>query len=667
MTPAELELERERARARARARARGSQGWNARTASDLRAFADERTLPAPERSRPLEEDPLPVTYENMAEGDSRWAGAVRNVPAQIRRIAGSPVRAAADTGEGLVDFGARFAAEVLDNPVETLTYPLTAPYRAGTGYWDTMTALQEGEYGTALDRGMDTATAALETAVLTVPAGGRPRAQPRQAMRDAVRDFDRSNVEPYAAGVAAGTPASGAYGPATKVTAENIIAGMLAREQLQRRAVQSQAQAERLADARSTTARTAAEGGEAVRSGVERFARETFPREANRRYGRVNSQVRGSAASSTRQTRRMLAALNAPFRSAMLSEATRNPRLAGLQEILENTAKPGELSGRALHFTDLQRLRSEIRRMRTDQPLMRNVRDADLARLESALTYDIYQGIQGAARAMYRRGDPARNAAAQQALADLQAANAWYRQTARIIARDLEPFNTQTAEGAFRTVRSSAQGRGRGAIQQLRSLRDSLEPAAWRDVSATILRDMADVDGRGFSPARWATAWERMSPEAKELLFGQTGNVARENLEAFYRTMRRTREFEGYSNFSNSARSAQTLATGASLAAPQTFLPSLMLHAAWMAGGRLLMSPNFTRLLAEMGAATSIGADVGALYGRQYSALVALSRLEPEYAADYRRVLEALPPPEDILALPPPTRAPPALEPAIPR
>ncbi len=725
MDPEELELERQRALARARARMRANQGRQSRWASDMRSWADRRIMPEPARRDQAGFERAAadrISFEEQAEaGMSDTEAGVRNLGPQSRMVAAGPVRAGANFAEGLIDAPARIGAYVLEHPVETLTYPLTAGGRLIQGYtgggiglsdapehqgtWlgqPTERSLPEeilaGRSGHAMDRAIETAAPAMEMALLTSPARApgrtapRPRAPlvrdgsltspqppsfPRSRLpvvepsqmpyRDglprgpglrnrvpnrvaqAVEDFDRSGVEPYVAAATADTVAGGLAGPLTKATTENPYGGILARGQVQRRMQQAEASADRQAAQYSPFVREPQAGGRALREGVEEFSRTRFPAEANRRFNAVDAQVRRSAATSTRNTRRALGRINTPFRSALLNEATRNPRMQGFQEIFENTARPGELSGTSFHFNDLQRFRTEIRRMRTeDSPLMRTARDSDLAMLESALTADIYAGIQGAARAMFRRNDPARDAAALQALADLQAANSWYRATARVIRQDLERYNTRTDEMAFTRLRTALQDRGRGSVREVRALREALTQEQWRDVAATILHDLAS-SGRGnqFSPTSWATAWEKLTPEAKNLLFGDRYSVARENLDAFGRTMARMREAESYANTSRSFMGAQAVGSTAAIAAAPATMG--LLHAAWAVGGRLLMSPGFTRLLAGGTAAQQLGVDAAVLYGRQYATIVALARLEPEFKADYEALLELLPPPQDRL------------------
>jgi hypothetical protein len=571
-----------------------------------------------------------------------------------------PVRGLADAGEGAIDTAATLGADILDKPVETLSYPLLAPFRTVQNYlgrdenWRQVQPgfaeeVFSGRPGHALDRGVATAISAGETALLATPARV-PRAAPRGVMSRAAQDFEAANVEPFMAGVAAETPASGAFGRVTKMTGENPFAGFSVRGQMQRRQSQAATQSERLTD-RFSPARTVEEGGDAVRSGVQRFSRETFPQQAKQRYADIRSRLNPGSLTSTSTARATLHALNNNFSRQGLNDLFANKKLRRLEAILQ----AGE-TGTALHFDGLTQLRTQVRYMRSNRnELRRPPPDADLARLEEALTEDLYAGVESAVRARHRRGDPAAGAQAEQVLADFQETNTWYRNTARMIAEDLERFNAASAELAFSRVRAAARAGGAGDLGRLRSLMTSLEPDARMDLAATVLRDMTSNGGRGFTPTSWATAWERMTPEAREILFGGPGGgQALANLETFYRVTRKMREVDRFTNFSNTGASAQgLLSLGSFAAAP---INSALLHAAWAAGGRLLMSPNFTKLLANVGQAAARGMDASALYSKQYAALLALSRAEPALAADYRRVLELMPPPER-LALPAPAGA----------
>lgn len=208
-----------------------------------------------------------------------------------------------------------------------------------------------------------------------------------------------------------------------------------------------------------------------------------------------------------------------------------------------------------------------------------------------------------------------RNAAASkgdQALQAFERANQFYRSGRERIEGSLEKIiNSDTPERAFSLA---TQGTRQGATQ-LNTLKKSLNKEEFAALQSTVLKRMGqatpgrqDETGQLFSVGTFLTNWNKLAPEAKNVLFGGEKTELRKSLNNLLEVTGRLKEVEQLANTSGTSRgniSAATLAgaltipTSTITALGAAKITSLMMtkpfFVKWFADGAKIKSPSVLR------------------------------------------------------------------------
>lgn len=208
----------------------------------------------------------------------------------------------------------------------------------------------------------------------------------------------------------------------------------------------------------------------------------------------------------------------------------------------------------------------------------------------------------------------------------------------------VDEFAGLTEQGAFERLQAMAKTTGASSsFPKIRQLRQAIGEEAWGDVASGMIRSMGR-NGEEFSTAKFATEWQKTSPNARRALFGgpgRKGNFA--ELEALARIAARQRDASKLYNHSQSGNTVVGMgmasAHGAALvsAAQGQVVPLAAIAAldTMTAGAsRLLASPGFARLVMAQREATNTRA-----LERQ---LTAYARENPQVANEvgaFRRAL----------------------------
>lgn len=432
-------------------------------------------------------------------------------------------------------------------------------------------------------------------------------------------DFQSAGVRPTMAAVHGRGAA-----PMTMAIAENPIGGNV-------RANLENSVNDVAARAREIAARYGQHGqpenvGEALQAGVRRFASEapppprnsrpetistrdwSFKAKANALYDDVFDLIsRDEAGHLSGRTGVQATADNARQALASMQSEVSAPNVAELvaDPTLQRVAAALEQDAGALRFNDLRRLRTWVREARERPSLTQNIDQASLARLESALTQDIYES------AMAIGGEYA----AQR----LRRVDQFYRAGQNRIQNALQPFTLRSGRGAFDRVISLAREGGQQNTRQLQSLRNSLKPDEWREVSATVIDELGRpnpgnaraLEAGEFSIENFATNYAKLSPNGRRILFGGAAtDDLMQALDTLARVAGYTKQVRGFANMSRSGSSVQNMstltaglgATGAAVlgnAAPLAMLAALGLGA--RVTGEMLTNPHFVRWLTSGG------------------------------------------------------------------
>lgn len=214
-----------------------------------------------------------------------------------------------------------------------------------------------------------------------------------------------------------------------------------------------------------------------------------------------------------------------------------------------------------------------------------------LRRLYGSLSEDIAVGMQDlATRAAQATRIPGNNRLsvadaqrASQAVRELQVADRFARAGFERMDRFLSLVRAnnpqQVADGL---IRAATEGKG-GNMRQFRAAMRVLRPEERAEFGALAIRRMGQPEARGtglisevgFSPGKFVTAYNTMSPEARNMLFNQSH---RATLNQLFRVAHRLAHVEAQTNFSRSGTNALNmsgLAAGvAALAAGNVAVPA---------------------------------------------------------------------------------------------
>jgi hypothetical protein len=234
-------------------------------------------------------------------------------------------------------------------------------------------------------------------------------------------------------------------------------------------------------------------------------------------------------------------------------------------------------------------LRSRIGDLIRNPTARGNIQVGDLKQAYGALTKDLRTN----AEAFGPEAVQAADTAAQ-----------YYAASSRRLEQ-LEPLVGGTAANTFSKINSAATlGKGQNT-SMLESLQKSMPPNEWGDVGASMLQNMGNKEGQ-FSPAAFAANWKKVSPEAKDALFGE--NAPGSNREALEALGRVTGSQQALGKLQGAGHGVErTVGTVGGVEALRElwdsgFSPKLVLGAIGAGIGanvtsRLLMSPGFARWL----------------------------------------------------------------------
>lgn len=482
--------------------------------------------------------------------------------------------------------------------------------------------------------------------VANTPSGGftvsrpvPPQAPARPgSMADIVADFEGAGVDPSLAVV--NRQAAGA----AKLVSENALAGGRVRAQATTQLDQASAEAQRIAGEYGAV-RAPVNVGEDVSRGAQRFANDptapdSFAARSKERYDRAfngdgTPQYPGipNAPVVTPQTDIVLGEIVNRVGAPRMAELITNPRVKKIVEAMAD-------SQGVTSFDDLRALRSWVREQRTTPNLGGDGIDpGQLKRIEGALTADILSEAG-------RLGGP-------RAAAALQRADQAYARGQARIERALQPLQGKPGESVYNRLISMAGSKASADIRALASIKRSLRPEEWNDLSATVISNMGNptagavgaVNPEAFSINTFVTNYNNLSPQGRAVLFGSTAGGSQRTtqlageLDRLARVADRLKMVESQANMSRSGVNAQNLLSGGGLLNPGTFLPTAKLLTVMAAGGEALSNPAVVRWMVRIGEARTpqaLNARILALKaeGAQSPALMALAQRIEAYRAE---------------------------------
>ncbi len=222
---------------------------------------------------------------------------------------------------------------------------------------------------------------------------------------------------------------------------------------------------------------------------------------------------------------------------------------------------------------DMRELRSAFRRLSSGMPdtEKNTLSKSDVERLRTAVSRDMQYTLERNAKTYAANGERLTAAKILRAKQLFQRADDFYRLSQQRIDAIETLFNAKTPEAVYKNIVQAAQVKG-GDLGKLRALSKVLRSDERNELASGVLnqlgRPVASARGfsqeLGFSVSSWLTNWNKMTPEAKHIIFGDAHAAALENVS---RVARRLADVEAQVN---SSRSGTHLTNIAGLASAGT-------------------------------------------------------------------------------------------------
>lgn len=278
-------------------------------------------------------------------------------------------------------------------------------------------------------------------------------------------------------------------------------------------------------------------------------------------------------------------------RSFLESEADRFANYPGLEQFLTSpqmkTVKSALDSAEALPYSLLKELRTKVgTRLKSGK-----VRDDT----DEALLKGLYGSLS----------DDMKSAAQQAGVLDkFTRANAiWSKEMDR--TKDLNRLYSKANERIASDVEAMARGgTSRTSFDAIKNLFGALKGDQRKEVASGLIRSMGlqkAGEADSFSATRFLTAFEKMDPKSRDLLFGTADNALRKELNALIRVASTLRKADEVKQRPNTAVPIMGAGTLGALAGGMYLSPELTVLAT-MTGATasaLLTSPKFIRLVRQ--------------------------------------------------------------------
>jgi hypothetical protein len=231
------------------------------------------------------------------------------------------------------------------------------------------------------------------------------------------------------------------------------------------------------------------------------------------------------------------------------------------------------------------------------KPLPAGVSQAELKQLYGALSEDLKQSV--------KHGGP-------NATAAFEKANSYSASVAKERQNLYRIVGAKSDEAVVDRLLAAASSSSRGDYQLLQQARGAMNPAAWDGVSSAAIARLGRDNVGNFSPDRFLTAWAKISPHGKALLFRSTGkNSLAKSLDDIAEVSKTFKELSRYTNQSKTGASIATISTvTGAIAAPLTTLTALFTGRVM---AHLLAKPITARAVASYSRAALSGPQKAAL------------------------------------------------------
>lgn len=280
--------------------------------------------------------------------------------------------------------------------------------------------------------------------------------------------------------------------------------------------------------------------GAAVRSGLDDYIRSTVPDRKEILYNKVGELVDPAKTRPLTETARIAEEIAAKRDTAAITQPSE-----AVKRVSEALSRPEGLS-----YEGTKNLRTYIGEMLNGgSPLPADISQSELKR--------IYGGLSADLRSV------AEHAGGDKALRAFERANTYSRLAADRSEKLASILGAKSDEGIFDRITAMAGSNSRANIDLLRSARRSVDAMSWDEYASGVISRLGrDAEGN-FSPDRFVTAYGKLTPDAKTILFKSTGKPeAAKALDDIATVSSRMKELN---KFANPSGTGQTVAGVAEL------------------------------------------------------------------------------------------------------
>jgi hypothetical protein len=431
-------------------------------------------------------------------------------------------------------------------------------------------------------------TALPAVAAATVRGVARGGQQGAQTMQGNIQQFERAGTTPSFGQATEGRAARAAESLLSKFPGgAGRMAGAAQAQQ-----AQLGANMDRVASGLSPTG-TQTSAGRAIQGGITQDFMPSQRAVQNQLYARVDSLIPPQSPVQVSNYDAMLTRLVGGIPGAPATSGTAlvsNPTVRDLYVALQADAPRG-----MMRYEALKGLRTRLGEMIADGGLRPDVSGQELRRLYGALTDDLTAAAQAAG--------PSAAQAVRRANAHTRAFHGRMDVLENVINRNGGPEKVYNAALA---------GSGEGATT-VRAVMKSLPPESQREFVSAVVRRMGratpgnqDDTGAIFSTNTFLTNWNKMSPEARQTLFGAFGPDFQRDMRAVAGVASNLRDgSKVFSNPSGTAGSEAALGAGMALVSgvagggPSAAVPALAAIGGANVTARAMTNPAFVRWLAR--------------------------------------------------------------------
>lgn len=278
----------------------------------------------------------------------------------------------------------------------------------------------------------------------------------------------------------------------------------------------------------------AAQAGSAVREGITNYIKTDTARRADALYKQVDALIDPTIRATLKNTQNQANAINAKRSSASLGGSK------AVDEVASALSQPGGLT-----YEGVKTLRTHIGEMLSSPNILPSgTSQAELKSIYGALTDDLRAAV--------------RTAGTPRAVAAFDRANRYYALVSERREALAKVLGTRSDEAIFRKVLSSASAGAGADIATLARVRKSIGQDAWNELSSAVVSSIGRDAGGNLTPDRFVTAFGKLSPEGKSMLFRSTGKAdLADALDDISTVMTR---FKSLDKFANPPRTGQTVA-----------------------------------------------------------------------------------------------------------